>query len=341
MIIHLILLLTGIVFLIKGSGLFVKSGALIAKKFHVSEFIIGLTLIALGTSLPELISSVIASSRKQSSLVLGTIIGANIANLTLIIGVASLINPIKVKKQVLRRDGYMIFFTGILLVLFSLDKNISRIEGAVFLLIFIAYNLFLSYSVKRIKGDYNFKEFIKYFFKFQYLSPIKHGIFLNLSKKYNHLHLHKKNILKSLIFLIVGGLLIYLGASIVVSKAIFFANYFQASVFLIGVLISIGTTLPELSVSISASRKKLGNIAIGNSLGSCITNILLILGISSIIFPITFVTSKIYFSLGFLIFFSAIVLMFIRTDYKIKRIEGIFLISSYLIFLTLLLLGIL
>lgn len=338
MINNIIIFFIALFFLIKGSGLFVKSASSIAKKLNIPDFIIGLTLIAIGTSLPELFSLIIASMKQQSTLIIGTIIGANIANLSLIIGIASLINPIKVRKELLKRDGYMIFFITILLILFSIDKEISRIEGFVFLLVFLGYNTFLFDSTQKIKGEYNFKEFTKYFLRFKYINSIKQGIFLRFSKDYrkkpkkNH-----KQIAKNFFFLALGGLLIYFGAKYLVNEAIFFADYLGASIFLIGVLISIGTTLPELSVSIFASKRRMGNITIGNSFGSCITNILLIIGVTSIISPLVITGTTIYYSMFFLLILSFIVMIIVRTDYKIKKIEGIFLLIFYIIFLLLLL----
>ena len=111
------------------------------------------------------------------------------------------------------------------------------------------------------------------------------------------------------------------------------------SLFVLGILISIGTTLPELSVSISASRKKLGNIAVGNGIGSCITNLLLVLGISALIYPISITASGIFYSLAFLSFISLILLFFMETDWMIKKLEGIFLILIYVVFILLVISG--
>lgn len=346
MVINLILFLLGLFLLVKGSGIFVKSAASIAHRLKVPEFIIGLTLIALGTSLPELVSSVIASINLQSTLIIGTIIGANIANLSLVFGLSSLIHPIRIKENILKRDGYMLFFVIVLLGVMSYDKVISRTEGIVLLLIFLAYNMFLIESIKKVRGNYNFQEFTKYFFRFGYLSSLRDGVFLKLDPHYNKknkkkIYNIKKHIFKNFLFLMIGGSLIYLGAKFVVYNAVEFANYLNASLFIIGVLVSIGTTLPEMSVSVASSRKKLGNIAAGNALGSCITNILLIIGISAIISPINFVSDTIYYALGFLFLLNIVVLIYIRTGYQIRRIEGISLIFIYILFLILLLLGIL
>ena len=329
----IIFLVLGIIFLVKGSGIFVGSASHIAKKLGVSDFIIGLTLVALGTSLPELVSSIFASIQKQSGLVIGTIIGANIANLTLIIGIAALLSKIKVEKEVLKRDGYILMFVILLLLLFLYDGTISRIEGIVFLLLYISYTFFLMETRSKIKREYNFADFAKYFIKFGYLAYLKRGLFLKIPKKKNNKKIVRNHLSKYYLILMLGLVLVYFSAKIVVDKAIIIANYFSIAPIVIGVLISIGTTLPELSVAISASTKKYGNVAIGNSIGSCITNTLLILGVSAIIHPLQILKGNVFMTYPFLIVSTILVLLFIKTDLEVSRRESIMLLIVYLLFI--------
>lgn len=327
----ILLLVLGIIFLVKGSGVLVGSSSHIAKKWGVSDFVIGLTLVALGTSMPELISSVIASTKHQSGLIIGTIIGANIANLTLIIGIAAVLSKIKVEKQVLRRDGYILFFVVALLILFLYDGTISRIEGGIFLLLYLSYTMFLIESKSKIKKDYNFSDFARYFVRFGYLTYLRKGIFLRLPKK--NVKKKKNHLRKHYAYLFIGLVVIYFSANLVVGEAIKLAEYFLVAPVILGVLISIGTTLPELSVAISASKKKYGNVAIGNSIGSCITNTLLVLGIASIIHPIQIIKTNLLILFPFLIISTIGVLFFIKTELKISKKEGIVLILIYIGFL--------
>ncbi|MBU0930186.1 MAG: sodium:calcium antiporter, partial [Nanoarchaeota archaeon] len=127
MIINILLLLIGLVLLVKGSGYFVSSASSIAKKLGISEFVIGLTLVAIGTSLPELVSSIFASIKHESGFVIGTITGANIANIGLVVGIAAIIHRIKTRKQMLIRDGYIMLFSFLLLFIFIFNNIISRI----------------------------------------------------------------------------------------------------------------------------------------------------------------------------------------------------------------------
>ncbi|MDA3836034.1 MAG: calcium/sodium antiporter [Nanoarchaeota archaeon] len=333
LLISIILLILGLVFLIKGSGIFVGSSSQLARRFGVSEFIIGLTLVALGTSLPELTSSVVASLKGQSGLILGTIIGANIANLTLIIGITAIFSKVKLEKDVLRRDGYFLLFVMSLLLLLLSDGKLSLLEGVIFLLLYVAYTVFIIESKKDIKKQYNFADFAEYFVKFGYLSYLKRGVFLRLSKNNNHTKKKRGNSFRHYFFMIVGITMVYFSAVLVLNKALFIANYFNVAPLILGVIISIGTTMPELSVAISASSKKIGSVAIGNSIGSCITNTLLILGISAVIHPLIAIKENILMLFPFLAVATITVLIFIKTNYEISRREGILLLLLYLIFL--------
>jgi len=324
MIIEVLIFLVSIFFVVKGANLFVKSGSKIARKLGVSEFIIGLTLIALGTSLPELFSSVIASIKGQTDLVVGTIIGANIANLTLIIGTAALLSgKINLEKEVLKRDIYTLIFIIALFSLFILDGNLSRLEGATFLILFAGYNFYIIDSKMRLKKEYGFKEFFRHLVKLNFFG-------LNGNKKKIR---KRKPSWKDFFILIVGGILLFVGAEYLVKEAIFIADYFAVHIVILGIIISIGTTLPEMFVAISSARKKYGEIAVGNSIGSAITNTLLILGISAVILPLNIVENTLYFMVPFLAFSTLILAIFIKTNWKIPRVEGVFLILIYIVFL--------
>ena len=140
---RIVVLLFGLLFLVKGSDFFVKAAIEIAKKLGISEFVIGLTLVAVGTSIPELASSVVASFKQQSEIVIGNIVGSNIANIGLIIGLAATIAVIKTQEEMLKRDGYVMLFAALVLYLFIINGLISRIEAMIFLLLYFAYIMFL------------------------------------------------------------------------------------------------------------------------------------------------------------------------------------------------------
>lgn len=326
MIIEVLIFLVSIFFVVQGANLFVKSGSRIARKLGVSEFVIGLTLIALGTSLPELFSSVVASTRGESGLVIGTILGANIANLTLIIGTAALLSgKINLEKEVLKRDIFMLSFVIVLFSIFILDGNLSRIDGIIFLVLFAGYNVFIVDSKMRLRKEYGFKEFFRHLVRFR--------IFGN--RRINRKIRKKKISWKDFLILVLGGGLLFLGAEYLVKEAVFIANHFSVDVLIIGILISIGTTMPEMFVALSSSKRGYGEIAVGNSIGSAITNTLLILGISAIILPMNVVKNTVYFMVPFLVFSTLVLAIFIKTRWRIPRVEGAFLLIIYILFLIL------
>ncbi|WP_332881926.1 hypothetical protein [Methanosarcina horonobensis] len=171
--INVFMFVGGLILLVKGADLFVMSSSLIAKRFGVSEFIIGLTLVSIGTSVPELASSLTASFEQASGIVIGNILGSNIANIGLIVSTAALLSNVRTDELMLRRDGYIMLFSAFLFFLFVLDFRISRIEAFTFLLLYFVYLLFLLDKVKKHEEDIYFKDFMNYFFKFEYIFDLK------------------------------------------------------------------------------------------------------------------------------------------------------------------------
>jgi cation:H+ antiporter len=338
MLIDILLFSLGLVLLVKGADYFVKSASSIAKKLGVSEFVIGLTLVALGTSIPELASAIMSSIRKASGLIIGNVIGANIANIGLITGIAATIVIIKTKKEMLERDGYIMLFSMLLFFLFALDKNISRLEAIILLLIYFSYVMFLFQTKQKFKSYYGFKEFLEYFFRLKYVKSMKESLFGNKNEKKKNnkkISLSKRGLVKDFIILISGGFAIAYGVRFFIDGAIFFANLFNVPEALVGITImSIGTTLPELSVTISAARKGLGNIALGNVIGSCITNILLIIGVASTINPLAITQISLFYAVPFMILMSIFLLIFIKTSWRIRKLEGVTLLILYILFIS-------
>ncbi|MBW2965728.1 calcium/sodium antiporter [Candidatus Woesearchaeota archaeon] len=340
-----LLLILGLILLVKGADYFIKSAASIAKKLGISEFIIGLTLVALGTSIPELASSIVASMKNATGIIIGNVVGSNIANIGLIIGVAATIALIKTKKAMLNRDGYIMLFVTGLFYLFMINGIISRIEAGIFLLLYIGYIIFLIEEKPEFE-EYHFGHFLRYFLRFQYLITIKSRIFSPKDKKKKEIppaqkremkELFKVGLIKDFLIVIIAGSAVVLGAKYLIESAIFFANLFNIPENMIGLsIIAVGTSLPELMVSISAARKGYGNIAIGNIIGSNITNILLIIGVSGLILPISIIKSTLYYTAPFMIFMSLLLLIFIRSYWSIRRIEGTIFLVLYAVFMTIL-----
>jgi cation:H+ antiporter len=333
-------LLLGLVFLVKGSDYFVKSASSIAEKLGVSEFIIGLTLVAVGTSIPELASSIAASLQHASGIVVGNVVGSNIVNIGLIVGIAAFLSPMKTEVEMLRRDGYIMLFAAVLFFVFALNGELSKIESGIFLLLYIAYSFFLFEEAEKYEGKLHFKEFIIYFFKFQYINSARQKI-NGISNGANPTNGdsgnktgQKEGFSKDILTLVLSCAAIIIGANYFVEESIFFAELIGISDTIIGTtLVAVGTSLPELAVTVSAARQGYGNIALGNIIGSNITNVLLILGVSGLLFPIAIAKISLFFSTPVMIFISIVLLIFISTDWEIKRWEGVALMAIYAAFL--------
>ncbi len=328
--------------LVLGSDYFVKAAASIAQKTGISEFIVGLTLVAVGTSLPELASSMAAAFKSESGLIIGNIVGSNIANIALIIGVSATVAAIKTDESMLIRDGYIMLSVTLLFYAFIVFGNISRIAAFLFIVLYVAYIVFLFETRKKGRDEYHFKAFIPYLFRFRYIIAIHRRIVAGLSsakgKKGSDLaSLLKQEIHKDLFIMLLCGIAIVFGAKYVISEAIYFSGYFHLATNVIGLsLIAFGTSVPELSVSLTAARKGYGSIAVGNILGSNIANILLVGGVSGLITPLGVPWNMVIFTGPVLILTSIFLLIFIKSDWKIHRAEGLSFILIYVLFLVIL-----
>lgn len=330
MILELLLLIVGLALLVLGSDKFVDSGSRIAKKLGVSDFIIGLTLIAVGTSLPELASSVVAAFKGSSELIVGNLIGSNIANIGLVVGICALISVIRTHETMLKRDGYIMMFVSIIFVLLAMNGIVNYIEGLVLLMVYFMYILFLIESKDVINQKFHFKEFIMYFIKLKFIRTV-----LNFSRnKSKEERSNQKGLTKELIISVASLAAVIYGAKLLVDNSLYLSKAFGISETFVGLaLIAIGTSLPELAVSISAVRKGFNEILIGNIIGSNIANITLVFGISSFITPVQIAASSRHYLIPSLLFFSVLFLMFIKKEWKISRNQGIILLAMYILFL--------
>ena len=327
----------GLLLLVKGSDIFVATAVKIAKQLGVSEFVIGLTLVALGTSIPEVGTSIVASLKHQGGIVLGNVIGSNIANINLIMGIIALSFILKTNRQMLVRDGYIMLSAVVLFALFMVNGVISRIEGFVLLLLYGAYVLFIVETRAKRDKLYHFTDFVVYFFKFSYIRTTGKVLFQDTPDESTppaEKPLSKSLLIKNLGIILLSTVAIWFGANLLVESALFFANLLKIPDSVIGLsLVALGTSLPELGVALSAARKGLGNIVAGNIIGSNIANIFLIVGITGMITPLTITTSGIVISTGFMILMTGLFLLFIRSRWQLERMEGILLLTLYVMFL--------
>lgn len=347
MAVNIVLFVLGLLLLVKGADYFVKAAASLAKKLGVSEFVIGLTLVALGTSVPELASALAAAFREQGGMVLGTVIGANVANLLLIAGLAGALAAVRTRREMIGRDGLIMLAATALFCLFAWNGHFSRLEAAAMLLVYVAYTLFLFTAKAGLEEEYGFRRFLNYLFRFQYLHTIRDGVSASFGRARAEggrdvadrkiARAFREGIVKELLLLAASGTAIAFGADLFVGVAVFFAGLFKLPPVVIGAsIVSLGTTLPEMSVTVAAARKGFDHIALGNVLGSCITNIGLIVGAAGLVRPLGAARQGLPLLLGFLLFASLFLLAMIRTAWRIRRWEGGLLLALYVLYVLML-----
>ncbi len=311
LILPFLLLILGLFLLTKGADLVIEGSINAAKRFNVSTLLIGLTIIALGTSLPELVASVQAVLNNAPGLALGNIIGSNIANILLILGAGSIVSPIIIKKEQFKLDSYFLFLSTL------------------FFSILIYFNL-LEY-----KYGYLMIGLLISFLIIDYLRAKKFGeekiSLVDMSELEN-----KKLSSTSNIFLkiIIGLFILIFGAEILISNAIKIAKTLEVSEEIIGLtMVAIGTSLPELATIIAAAKKQETDLIIGNVVGSNIFNILGVIGVTSIITNIPVSHNIIKFDLWIMITVTAIFIFFIFNINYIKRITGLILLILYIFYI--------
>ena len=295
-----LLLLIGFVLLIKGADLFVDGSSSIAGILKVPSVIIGLTIVAMGTSAPEAAVSINAGLAGNSDISLGNIVGSNIFNLLVVIGACAVIFPAKSHEDILKRDLWWNIGVSVLLFALILNGNISRVEGILLLVVFIFY---LGLMVR---------------------SAMKNRI--------EETPMDVLPLWKSLLFVFAGLAAVVFGGDMVVDNASLIAKTWGMSDTLVGLtIVAIGTSLPELVTSITASKKGDSGIALGNAVGSCLFNILFILGIASTLTPINAVPELII-DTAILIFVTIMILIVAKTGKKTNRAEGIVCVALYIIY---------
>lgn len=303
----ILFLAAGFFFLVKGADIFVEGSSSIARKFHVPSIIIGLTIVAMGTSLPEAAVSVTASLANQNTLAVSNVVGSNIFNLMVVIGMCAVLTPVAVQRETLKRDFPFSVICAILLLLLGWigPMQLGHGDGAVFLILFA---FFLGSMIR---------------------SALKANQAGKQTEEAETEALQVMSLPKSLLFIVIGAAGIILGGDVVVNSATNIATRLGMSETLVGLtIVAIGTSLPELVTSVVAARKNEVDMALGNAIGSNIFNILLVLGIAGVISPMAFLTENII-DIVVLLVFSLIVWLFAWTKKKLNRGEGAIMLLLY------------
>ena len=297
-----ILFIIGSVLIFYGSSLLIDNSTLIARSLNISPIVIGLTVIAFGTSLPELVVSVIAILRGEGAIVLGNIVGSNIANILLVLGVIVTIKPLDINFSSLKQGSiYLLIATSCLMIMIW-SQELSFIPGFILLILFGIYMISQFRSNK--KNDYD-SDISEIDFKFLYI-----------------------------LYIILGSIILGYGSHLFINSSIQIASFFNVPKIVISVsLVAFGTSVPELVTSIVAVRKGEPNFVIGNILGSNIINIFLVLGSSLIISDIYVTILGIFYPSIFMLLSALILILLLLLTNKMNRIHGLFLFILYLIFI--------
>ena len=302
-ILQVVLLIVGFVFLIKGSDFFVDGASSIASILRIPTIIVGLTIVAFGTSAPEAAVSITSSLTGSNALAVSNVIGSNLFNMLMVIGIAALLSELLMEKKVLDKDlPFLVGITLLFAIFIIVGWDITTIEGIILLLILIAYVIYLIHDARK-------------------------------SSESNEVEKPKLTLPKSIIFMIVGLAGIIIGRDLVVDSASAIAMALGMSETLVGLtIVAIGTSLPELVTSITALKKGENQLVIGNVIGSNIFNILFVLGASSAISAIP-LDSSMLIDVIFMIAVTILCFIFGKTQDKYDKKEGVILVILFIAYM--------
>ena len=324
MINNILMIILGFVLLVVGADMLVKGASNIAKKFHIPEMLIGLTIVAIGTSAPELIITITSTQSSGTDLIIGNAIGSNLCNLLLILGLMAVIRPVKIDKEARNFHIPMAFLASLVILLMGLGilgnntQYINQREGFFLIILFIVY---FSYPIIK-----EFEDIVNSYKK----EKLERQNSSNKNSKKK-----KINIPFSLLLIVVGVFLLKYGGDFVVDSATNIALYFNISERVIGLtVVAIGTALPELITSIFGIIRKNTDLAVGNLVGSCILNLFLILGIGAMITPLEFTPDFIQ-NLILLCSMTLVLWLFIFMGKKdnITRPKGLVLLGVFALYM--------
>ena len=317
------MLALGIILLIKGADLFVDSGSVIGKTLKISEIILGITIVSMGTSLPELIVAVTGAQSGNNEIALGNIIGTNMFNLCVILAVLSVIKPVKFLKETVRKDMYMTVVTAFVLLVLMADtiiggSDVNMLSRADGLILLVLFGIFIYYTLYNYTDLWNERK---------------------EKKEENEIKLKLKDIdklVKNIGLMLLGLIMVFLGARWAVEAVEDIAIALKISETFIAILVvAVGTSLPEIFTSIAAMKKGKVDMAIGNLIGSNIFNILLVLGLAATIHPIDLEVDSLLVDAFVFLIASSLCIIFtkIKGKYEFSRPEGISLLAIYVAYL--------
>jgi len=292
-----------------GAEWLVKGASRFARSFNIRPIVIGLTIVAFGTSMPELVTSVVAGINHLSDIAVGNIVGSNIANIGLILGLAAIVQPLTIDMRLLSREIPIMIGISLLLYFMGWDGILSRLEGGILLVGIVTYTCYVyRMALKESKAvEQEYEEFV--------------------GAAYD-------SILKDIFWIIIGLIALVGGAYLLVHSAIYIARVVGISELVIGLtVIAVGTSLPELATSMVAAIRKESDISVGNVIGSNVFNILAVLGIAAIIQPLQINPISLRIDMPVMLFFSMALIPMITWKFVLTRGQGIFLLVGYSVYI--------
>ncbi|MGL6107462.1 calcium/sodium antiporter [Romboutsia sp.] len=310
-----LILIIGFLFLIKGADTFVEGSSSLARKFNVPPMIIGLTIVAMGTSAPEAAVSITSSLAGQNDMSIANVVGSNFFNILIVLGVSSIITKLPVEKDTIKKDAPFLILISALLVLLCSNLTLGLVDGLILLLLFC---YFLFYTIKSAINTNKQQD--------DNVVCDESALAIDITEEIS--------IPKTILICIVGAIGIIIGGDLVVDAATSIATDFGMTPNLVGLtIIAMGTSLPEFVTSIVAIKKGETDIAIGNVIGSNLFNILLVLGLAAFINPIT-VSTLALIDMIFMTIITILLYLFMKKDSLLVKKHGIALVIIYIVYMT-------
>ncbi len=337
------LLIAGIAGVYFGAEWLVRGSSNLSRELGIKPIVIGLTVVAFGTSSPELAVSLTASVKGSDDIAVGNIIGSNIANIGLILGFAAIVLPLQIERIIMKRELPLLIAISAVFYIMAIDGKIGFVDG-VFLftgfIFYISYHVYhtfnsrLRLSNSMIKPDENPSLSSAAHHSCHHPDGDKTGMTGDINKKSPA---GKRNLLLHIIYIIVGLLGLLTGAHVLVKAAIFIAGRLGVSEMAIGLtVVAFGTSIPEMATSVVSALRKEADICVGNIVGSNIFNILMIIGVVSLIRPLNVAGDILFFELPVMLIFSLALIPMVRGNFSVNRLEGFVLVTGYFVFIFLL-----
>ena len=325
------MLLQSILFVVGISGVYfgaewlVKGSSKLSRDLGIKPIVIGLTVVAFGTSSPELAVSLTASIKGSNDIAIGNIIGSNIANIGLILGVAAIVLPLKVEKVIMRRELPLMIGISAGLYIMAIDRKIGFVDGLLLftgIILFIGYQIYHTLNSKKESRNSTAS------------NPVsKTGTPESTTEESQT----RRHLLSNIIYIVIGLACLLVGSHVLVKSAIFIAGSFGISEMVIGMtVVAFGTSVPEMATSVVSVLKKESDICVGNVIGSNIFNILLVLGSVALVRPLNVERGTLFFEFPIMLLFSLALIPMIRGRLMVNRLAGVVLVSGYLAFIFLL-----